>query len=111
MFPVEQEGYEATPVAVGVEREVLINQIDSVAELGELAGELFERFQTAYAQPRRAVEEYIVCDHLIPLREFRSLESLIELAYQRLARHPRLLCWSICALLGARDHAGIAREG
>src|SRR5262245_24116687 len=81
MFPMEHEGNEATPVTVGVEREVLINQIDPVAKIGELAGEVFERLQTAYAPTRRAVEEHVVCDDRIPLREIRPLKTFVELAH------------------------------
>src|SRR5262249_8307905 len=78
VFPVQREGDESPTTADTVDRQVLVDEVDAVREVGELTREVLERRQAADPERRRAVHEHVVADDRVPAVERNSLERFVQ---------------------------------
>jgi hypothetical protein len=82
VLPMQAERDEAATVSLGVEREVLVDEVDAVPKIRELNGELLECLETADAEAGGAVEEKVLREDRVPPMELDVLKAFIELVRQ-----------------------------
>src|SRR5262249_34378760 len=82
VLPVQAEGDEAPAVAVVVEGEMLVDEIDSIAEIREVCSPIFEQLEAGHAVAGRTVDHDVLSDHSIPAVEFHPLEGFVDLTGQ-----------------------------
>jgi hypothetical protein len=70
------------PLPAGVERQVLVDEVDPVGESRELGRKLLQRGKALEVASGRAIDQNVVGDHRIPAVEFDPLERLIDLSRQ-----------------------------
>jgi DNA-binding transcriptional LysR family regulator len=87
VLPVQAERDEPAAAALAVDGQVLVDQVDLVAQVGELGGEFFERRQPAQPASSGAVDQHVRGDDGVPAVEFHALEAFVELASNRLLNH------------------------
>jgi hypothetical protein len=85
-FQCRQNVMKPRPLSLGVEREVLVDEVDAVPKIRELNGELPECLETADAEAGGAVEEKVLREDRVPPMELDALKAFIELVRQGVCR-------------------------
>src|SRR5262245_55288828 len=79
---MQAECDEAATVSLGVEREVLVDEVDAVPKIRELSSEILKCLETADAEGGGAVEEKVLREDRVPPVELDALKPFVELVRQ-----------------------------